>query len=234
MSNKVSGGGSRMVFGGVLVLVGLLLLFAQFDLFDFGDMVTFLLPVLLMVFALWQWAIRRFRPCFWPIFLLIISFFWLAARLDLFSGRGFGVLAGLVLIAFGIWLVIRKARPEPSAHVSTSDAVDHWVIFGGVEEELTSQQFSGGNVTVVFGGGELNLARATLGPGEVTLNLTVVFGGIDIRVPESWNVMVDATAILGGVENKTATHQQEGAAGGGQPCLRIQAVAIFGGVEIKN
>lgn len=234
MSNKVSGGGSRMVFGGVLVLVGLLLLFAQFDFFNFGDMITLLLPVLLLVFALWQWAIRRFRPCFWPIALLIASLFWLAARLELFSGRGFGVMAGLVMIAFGVWLVMRKARAEPRINVTSADAVDHWIIFGGVEEEIASQQFTGGNVTVVFGGGEFNLSRATLAQGEVTLNLTVVFGGIDIRVPENWNVLVDATAVLGGVENKTVAHQASESGMSGQPSLRIQAVAIFGGVEIKN
>ena len=229
---KVSGSGSRIVFGAILVLVGILLLFSQMGVFDFGDFMAAFWPMIIIVVGLWQWAIRRFRPSFWPLLLVVAGVFLLALQLELLDGRGFGVMIGIVLIAFGIWLVIRKTRPVADRAVSEADAVDHWVIFGGVEESLTSQRFTGGNATVVFGGAEIDLRKAALAEGDVTLNLSVIFGGIEVKVPETWQVVVDGTAILGGVEDKTGGARQE--AMQSQPRLHIRAVAIFGGVEISR
>jgi predicted membrane protein len=230
---KVSGSGSRIVFGAILVLVGILLLFSQMGIFDFGDFLSVFWPLIIIVIGLWQWAIRRFRPSFWPLLLIVIGLFLLALRLHLLDGRGFGVMAGAVMIAFGIWLVMRKTRPAADRSVSSdADAVDHWVIFGGVEEANTSQRFTGGNATVVFGGAEIDLRKAALAEGDVVLNLSAIFGGIDIKVPENWQVLVDGTAILGGVEDKTGGGSSEAAAARSR--LHVRAVAIFGGIEISR
>ena len=229
---KVSGSGSRIVFGAILVLVGVLLLFSQMGVFDFGDFMGAFWPMIIIVVGLWQWAIRRFRPSFWPLLLVVAGVFLLALQLDLLDGRGFGVMVGAVLIAFGIWLVIRKTRPVADRAVSDADAIDHWVIFGGVEESLTSQRFTGGNATVVFGGAEIDLRKAALAEGDVTLNLSAIFGGIEIKVPETWQVVVDGTAILGGVEDKTGGVKQETMQS--QPRIHVRAVAIFGGVDISR
>jgi len=229
---KVSGSGSRIVFGAILVLVGVLLLFSQMGVFDFGDFMSVFWPLILIVVGLWQWAIRRFRPSFWPLLLIIAGVFLLALRLGLLDGRGLGVMIGIVMIAFGIWLVMRKARPSTDYAISDADAIDHWVIFGGVEETITSQRFTGGNATVVFGGADIDLRKAALADGDVTLNLSAIFGGIEIKVPENWQILVDGTAILGGVEDKTGAGAADSSEG--QPRLHVRAVAIFGGVEVKH
>ena len=84
---KVSGSGSRIVFGAILVLVGILLLFSQMGVFDFGDFMAVFWPLILIVVGLWQWALRRFRPSFWPLLLIIAGFFLLAlfGRIDRFE-----------------------------------------------------------------------------------------------------------------------------------------------------
>ena len=229
---KVSGSGSRIVFGVILVLLGLMLLLSQMGIYDFGDFISVFWPSILVIIGLWQWAIRRFRACFWPIALLIAGLFFQALRLGLLNGRGFGVMVGLTLIAFGIWLVIRKARPSVDRSVTEADAIDHWVMFGGIEETITSQHFTGGTATVVFGGAEIDLRKAALAQGEVSLDLTAIFGGIDLKVPEDWQIVVDGTAILGGVEDKTGKGSAESREG--KPRLRISSTAIFGGVEISH
>lgn len=229
---KVSGSGSRIVFGAILVCLGILLLFSQMGVFDFGDFMSVFWPMILIIVGLWQWAIRRFRPSFWPLLLIIAGVFLMALRLGLLDGRGFGVMIGIVLIALGFWLVVRKARPVADRAVSEADAVDHWVIFGGIEESLATQKFMGGNTTVVFGGAEIDLRKAALAEGDVTLHLSAIFGGIDIKVPETWQVLVDGTAILGGVEDKTGGASPDAVQDGSR--LRIKAVAIFGGIEISR
>jgi predicted membrane protein len=229
---KVSGGGSRAVFGAILVLVGLLLLLSQLGLYEFGDLIGHFWPLVLIIIGLWQWALRRFRLCFWPLLLIVVGLFFLALQLGLLGGRSFGALAGIILVLAGALLIIRKARPKATERVSDADAIDQWVIFGGVEEKLTTQTFNGGNATVVFGGAELDLRKAALSEGDITLSLTAIFGGIEIKVPEDWHVIVDGTAILGGVEDKTGTVPES--AEPSRSCLRIEAVAIFGGVEVGH
>jgi hypothetical protein len=57
------------------------------------------------------------------------------------------------------------------------------------------------------------------------------FGGIDILVPDDWRIGVRSTPIFGGVEDKR-DHSRPVAADA--PTLHIDAVTLFGGVEIKS
>jgi predicted membrane protein len=228
---KVSGGGTRIVFGAILVLIGLLLLLSQMRVLHFWDFVGTWWPSILIVLGLWHWANRRFRPSAWALLLILLGVFLQAVELDLLGRRGFGVMAGGLLIILGLWILLRHARTRVET-VSDADSVDQWTIFGGVEEALNTQRFTGGTVSVAFGGVELDLRQAALAPGGVTLNLTAIFGGIEVRVPENWHVIVDGTAILGGVEDKTGTVSPDKLLP--DASLRIRAVTIFGGVEISR
>lgn len=227
---QVSGGGSRVVFGGILVLVGFLLLLSQLDVIDFGDVVATFWPLILITVGLWQWARRRFQASFFPIVLIAVGGIFQLALLDVFSGEFFGVLIGTLLVLGGLWLIVRKGRPERKANVSSSDSIDQWIAFGGVEETITSQSFEGGTVTVLFGGAELDLRQAVLAYGESRLTLTAIFGGIEVQIPENCRVIVDGSAILGGIEDNTAGAEIPDSA----PVLKVDATAVFGGVEIKR
>jgi predicted membrane protein len=226
---KVSGGGSRFFFGAVLVAIGVLLLLSQMRVLRFWDFVGTWWPSILIVLGLWHWANRRFQTSMPALFLIFLGIFLQAVELDWLDSRGFGVLAAILLIVLGIWVLLRHSRRRVET-VSDADSIDQWTIFGGVEEALTTQQFTGGTVSVAFGGVELDLRQAALVPGDSSLNLTTIFGGIELRVPENWQVIVDGTAILGGVEDKTGYTPADKLAPGAR--LRIRAVAIFGGIEI--
>ena len=64
----------------------------------------------------------------------------------------------------------------------------------------------------------------------VAMPLNFAFwGGIEIRVPEDWEVQVKGTAILGGYGDETRTIE-----GDGRKVLVVTGTAIMGGVEIKN
>jgi len=56
----------------------------------------------------------------------------------------------------------------------------------------------------------------------------VMWGGIEIKVPEDWVVVNFGTAILGGFENKTRPLP------GASKRLVVTGTAIMGGVEVKN
>jgi hypothetical protein len=60
---------------------------------------------------------------------------------------------------------------------------------------------------------------------------SAIFGGIEIKVPDNWQVTSDGTGIFGGFSDETA-HPPEGTPG--LKRLIIKGEAVFGGVEVKN
>jgi len=94
---------------------------------------------------------------------------------------------------------------------------------------VLSQSFEGGDVTAIMGGQELDLRGARLAGGSASIELFVLCGGVDLRVPEGWRVSVDAVALLGGIEDATRVPTAE--AGGH---LILKGLVLMGGVEVKN
>jgi hypothetical protein len=73
------------------------------------------------------------------------------------------------------------------------------------------------------------LREATLAPGtEALVDVTTMMGGFEIKVPETWNVIVEIVPFMGGYEDKTR-HPTDPAA----PRLRVRGFVMMGGVEIR-
>jgi len=53
-------------------------------------------------------------------------------------------------------------------------------------------------------------------------------GGVEIRVPREWSVVVNGSPVLGGIEDKTIPPMMPGKR------LVIDGSVIMGGVEITN
>ena len=64
---------------------------------------------------------------------------------------------------------------------------------------------------------------------SATIQVSAFFGGIDIKVPEGWQVNMEGTPIFGALENKC-----KGAEAPDAPKLNIKGSAVFGGIEIKH
>ena len=60
--------------------------------------------------------------------------------------------------------------------------------------------------TAVFGGVKCDLRNAII-EKDCAIQVSAIFGGIDIFVPAGINVRVNSNSIFGGVSNKTAAHQ---------------------------
>jgi hypothetical protein len=85
----------------------------------------------------------------------------------------------------------------------------------------------------VFGGIEVDLREANISPGkEVVVDANATFGGIELRVPYSWEVVTRGMGIFGGYEDKTVPPRPtEGVT---PPRLLVTGYAVFGGVSIQN
>jgi predicted membrane protein len=80
---------------------------------------------------------------------------------------------------------------------------------------------------MIFGGGEIDLSKARTTEKEIDLEITAIFGGAKLIIPQNWKVNSKGTAIIGGYDNKTNP-------GAGDVALNIKGTAIFGGIEIAN
>ena len=97
--------------------------------------------------------------------------------------------------------------------------------FSGSDLNYDGEVFEGAELTAVFGGVECDLRKAII-EKDCAIQVSAIFGGIDIFVPTGINVKVNSNSIFGGVSNKTAAHQNA-------PTLYISGTCMFGGVEIK-
>jgi predicted membrane protein len=142
------------------------------------------------------------------------------------------VLWPVCLILFGISILIRSlSRPRGNDDpMSSPSALNDWVMFGGSKVVNTSADFRGGDVLALFGGYQLILTKADIAQEAAVLDVTAVFGGVEVKVPQDWLVINKITPVFGGVDDKTS-HPASGVA---QKRLVLRGCAVFGGVEIKN
>lgn len=108
---------------------------------------------------------------------------------------------------------------------------DGTAVFGGFQRRVTTDDYRGGDYVTVFGGGELDLRGADIQADATAVNITAIFGGIEIKVPEHWQVVNEVVGIFGGVEDKTA---QPAPGAPGVKRLVVRGVALFGGASFKN
>ena len=141
----------------------------------------------------------------------------------------------LLLLGAKILLGGRRARSRRllkgrSTGDSGSGELNITCLFGGTEQRVTSPRFSGGQATAVFGGAKIDLRDAVLAEGEATIDITAVFGGATLRVPDNWAVDIRTVNLLGGIEDKRNRPSDEAAGGR----LTITGLCLFGGITLES
>lgn len=222
----------QVILGLVVIGMGLLFLLDNLDIIDFH---------------------RAFS--FWPVFFMVLG---TAKLLDtqapnrVLSGSaliGLGVLLTLHRMGYiyfswrEVWplglillggAVIAKAvsgrRTLGLAMVAeqgSDSVVDITAILGGFQRRVTSPNFRGGEITAVMGGCELDMRGSSI-EGEAVINVFAAMGGISIKVPADWTVILHGTPILGGFGEKTIAPPNDAKR------LVIRGYAIMGGVDVRN
>lgn len=140
----------------------------------------------------------------------------------------------LLLILIGLWFLFQGGK---EAEVVDKDSLNSIAIFSGNSSKIVSQDFKGGSSVSVFGGTEVDLREAsTSGAGgrEVKFDVFAMFGGADIYVPESWQVVVKGIPLFGGMDDKTDDSTLKTENSKEASTIIINYLVIFGGVEVKN
>ena len=137
-----------------------------------------------------------------------------------------------ILILIGIKIIFRDSfnktmKKSINMNINREGRLEYTSIFGSQKEIYPNEQFSGASILTVFGGMELNLENAIINE-DIVVNSTVIFGGVDIIVPNNVNVKISSVPIFGGAANKARPCMNANA-----PTIYISATCIFGGLDSK-
>jgi predicted membrane protein len=148
---------------------------------------------------------------------------------------GWEVFWPLAIIGVGASMLWRHARPATDVQdeaPSTEYPFDLNFIFSGTDRQIFDKDFKGGRINAVFGGFKLDLVHADIRGEAAVLEVNAVFGGGEIRIPDTWALELQGSGVFGAIEDKTRRYQPDPS----QPpkTLIVKGSVVFGGVVVKN
>lgn len=162
---------------------------------------------------------KDFVQLYWPVFLIIFGAF-LFLRWLFPSSK-----------SCGLHEHVRQHHEGFHRHETiANNYVNINNMFSGSEQIVLDPEFKGGEINSIFGGAKLDLRKTNLPEGVTTLEVNMMFGGVEILVPPDWSIVVNVDTILGGFEDKRYGVQQVDTS----RKLLIKGSCIFGGGELKN
>lgn len=129
--------------------------------------------------------------------------------------------------------IINAPEEKRNATYDSFNSFDDFVIFGGREIFVNSQNLAGGKATSIFGGIEFDLRKAGLQPGGAVIDCVSVFGGCGFKIPMDWNVRNEVTTIFGAFTDKRGETYNDRYYDPSKTIV-IKGVSIFGGIEVKH
>ncbi|MEM1203516.1 MAG: DUF5668 domain-containing protein [Acidobacteriota bacterium] len=224
----------RLIFGLTLILIGVAYTLDRFGYLQAGDLIRFW-PVVLVVAGL--------SKMFWPgsdssrwsgLIIFGIGAWMLLYDFEIID-FSFWDWWPLVLVLVGIRLALQGlGGAEQRRSLDDGDNVNSLAMLGASVLSNNSSNFTGGDLVAFMGGCDVDLRSARIADGPAVIDAFAFWGGVDIKVPEDWNVTLKGIPILGGYEDKTRHRETDESVLFGRQELVIKGFAIMGGVEIKN
>jgi len=155
----------------------------------------------------------------------------------------------LILIAAGIAMIWSRFEmpkfPTPPVEAgvagmgtvsesSSYETLNEYALFGGIERRMHSNSFRGGSIVSLFGGVEVDFLSADIEGQEAVIYVEAIFGGIELRVPERWNVVFQGQSIFGGYSDETRPPLADTPGSTPRKTLILRGKAVFGGINVKN
>jgi predicted membrane protein len=223
-----------LLVGGLIVLIGLMILLDNMGIIRMHDIWRFW-PVLLIVYGVARVLDARAPGGYvWGGVVTLAGALLLLDTLDILV-FDFNLIWPMLLIAFGLSMVLRALDRKhylEGAAISDETSCNAFAVFGGSKRRIETPDFRGGEAVAVFGGVEFDLRKAGMTVEKAVIDVNVVCGGLEVRVPENWKVINRAVTIFGGIEDKTVQSQPDPNVK--SPQLVITGSVVFGGISLRN
>ncbi len=176
---------------------------------------------------------EQIKKFFWPVMLLILGVvFMFSPKRKKYRPNANRKASYKANFDYNIDDVKYESEHSKSSNNLSIDYFDEFVIFGGREINMSTQNLEGGRSTAVFGGSEIDLRQCQISPQGCNIDVTTLFGGHVIKVPNNWTVLNKVTTIFGGYSDlriKDPLYAPDPA-----KTIVITGVCIFGGTEVRN
>ena len=210
----------KLMAGVFFTAAGLLLTADNLDIMD-AEPYLELWPALVIAFGVFKLLDARSSKLSAGVVILIGAWL-LALNLDWIRFSVFD-LWPLLMIAAGVGFIVRAVKGEGETALGSGVA-----IFMNRKTVETTKDYRGGNVVAVMGGQTIDLMDADITASPAVLDVFALWGGIEILVPDHWEVISEVTPFMAGFEMKRGR-----AAGDPNKRLIIRGAAVMAGIEVK-
>lgn len=214
---------ANVLWGLILIAIGVLIFGRVMGFWEF----SVLFPGWWTLFIIFPSLVSMIKNGPRPVnsvFMLCGVFLLLEQNHVVASGTLGKILVPAIFLIIGVFLLFRSIFAGPKQHYNGTKGYS--ATFGGNGVILTDEEpFQGCVADAIFGGLDLDLRDVKIVDGAV-IEATAIFGGIDIKVPEGVSVKVKRTELFGGAKSDISNHN-------GEPVLYVNALCMFGGVDIK-
>lgn len=217
----------RTWLGILIIVIGIGFLLERTDIISFTSLLSSWWPLILVIIGLLQLVTRSHAAAFTgPIFIIVGALLLLNELTDVYL---LPYLWPLIIIYIGFVVIFHREKHEKN--INRNNVLDSISLFSGADIKSKSNPFQGGSILTVFGGADIDLRDAVITDDEITIEITSVFGGVSLKVPENIQVEISGVPIFGGWEDKTRNNKVDNS---NQPILYLKCVTIFGGVEVRD
>ncbi len=168
----------------------------------------------------------------WPVVLVAIGVYLVWRAIDSRSQPPSGGDSVGQRVHDGTMAGLEASRDLRTPVSSAGDVLNEFAMFGGGDRTIRSPAFRGGTVTAIMGGFDIDLRDAVMAGDSARIEVFVMMGGIDLKVPESWRVVIDVTAFMGGANYRKRGQQPP--TEGPQKVLTVSGFVFMGGVDVKH
>jgi predicted membrane protein len=227
----------QVILGALIVALGVIFLLDNFDIVRGREIIRYW-PVLLIAFGVSKLVDPgRSRSRLVGFIFTFVGAALLADRMYILNFHLWDWWPLIIVIIGGtmIWRSLQRegslstGAPRPGDPADGSRTVSGMAFMGGLRRTCNSKDFRGGELTAIMGGCEIDLRECVIKEEYAVLDMFAFWGGIEVKVPGEWTVVIEGTPLLGGFDDKTRPPL-----GGDARRLIIKGHAIMGGVEISN
>ena len=187
------------------------------------------------------------RKNFWTIVfgiaLILVGFLALLDSLEFISfWSAVGRLWPLILIALGIWLLLKRRYFSWDEKVEIKEGNKYNKAFGDLKIDAAGMNPHGMDVEMGFGDLEVNLTKASFSDQENLVHMALGFGDVKVWVPSETKTKVTAGCGVGDIDvlgntadglGKSVEYTDEGYDSAVKK-LRIRVKAGFGDIKVSR
>ncbi len=147
------------------------------------------------------------------------------ARAALLAFAAFVTLSAFVVFhhhrAGGVMTGRARTETDDTSHIEAAAVLgDHTV-------HSRARAFKDADVAAFMGHSEIDLTEARLAAGPGSIDVFVMFGQADVRVPSDWTVETGGLAVIGSIEGRTMDLETDPG-----KILKVDGLILFGELRI--